>query len=732
MRWSPVGERVVGAAARKPPAAGPFAAGILLWAFALHTPALAQQPGVRPLTPAEAEQERMRKLLQDAPKAYVDKVMTPGEAPDRGGPGRAEEDVGGFRSWFSETRLTGSTAAGDGIALRSSRELGQSVGYRRETTSHGGFELLADVRTSNGADPLNFGPAVLSTRRRSQRLTLRSTGFPVSTRWFADSTAGDTFSEVTDALARNYRLSLGTRPVRGVGTRVHAADTDLRAGIGERGNLLGGPFPGFERTGGTLAWLGASRRTAFGIVGLQVNRASGPARGFLGAVEDEEITSAAAAWRWSGKPTPGLEAAGRLTAIHSRSAQGDAPAASASGWFAEGSLLADHGRHEFGLFRADPGLRFGDARIYDARGAYWRVDGVRASVGWGVGAQVDDQAPEGAAPGSRHVGLQSNLQVQIDRRSAVGGSIGIDRRRPRGSDPATGAGAARSESLYATAYYQRQAPGSGRSRFTATLRRNQALVVNGSAATGEELSWEQEWYTSPAPVDAPAVVTTLGIARDREDGLSRISPTAGLRLSYSPAPRWNVSANLRYTSTRSSLSTTQGLSGFLDTDYAFDNGWRIGAALTLNQVAVNLDDPTLLPGSGPQLVRSRDAYLSLWARWEGAAGSTPRGLGASARSVGAGALQGRVFFDENRDGEQQSQEQGVAGVEVILDGRFRITTDNFGRFAFPLVATGPHEVTLRQESVPLPWGLETDRGWRVEVPLRGQADLVVPVVKVGG
>jgi len=143
-------------------------------------------------------------------------------------------------------------------------------------------------------------------------------------------------------------------------------------------------------------------------------------------------------------------------------------------------------------------------------------------------------------------------------------------------------------------------------------------------------------------------------------------------------------------------------------------------------------DGALIATGSSQLLRTRDAFVALWARFDGARGNTVRGLGAGDRPVvGAGALAGRVFFDENRDGEQQPQEAGVPGVEVVLDGRFRTTTDSAGRYSFPLVATGAHRVGVRQESVPLPWGAADTRGWLAEVPLRGQATVAVPVVRLG-
>ena len=74
---------------------------------------------------------------------------------------------------------------------------------------------------------------------------------------------------------------------------------------------------------------------------------------------------------------------------------------------------------------------------------------------------------------------------------------------------------------------------------------------------------------------------------------------------------------------------------------------------------------------------------------------------------------------------------GVAGVEVVLDGRYRTVTDRDGQFEFPVVPTGHHRLSLTQESVPLPWGASGDNTSSVHVPLRGQASASIAVVKVG-
>jgi hypothetical protein len=100
------------------------------------------------------------------------------------------------------------------------------------------------------------------------------------------------------------------------------------------------------------------------------------------------------------------------------------------------------------------------------------------------------------------------------------------------------------------------------------------------------------------------------------------------------------------------------------------------------------------------------------------------------QGAGSGRIAGTVFLDANRDGAQQVDELGVAGVEVFLNQRQRTTTDSQGRYEFSTVPTGMQFISLRPESVPLPWGEGPRSRTTVEVPLRGTARAELPVVKV--
>jgi hypothetical protein len=693
-------------------------------------------PGVQSLDRYQAEQERLRKLMESRPKAYEDKVMDPSALPAVSDTSAAPSaDQEGLRSYLSETRL-GTARTDSGLELRRANELGQRFAYTQETLNYGDYSLEADLRSASG-DPGLIGVVGANPEKSSARITLRSIGFPITEKVFADTSLGDISSEVTTALGRSYRLSLGTSTVRGASTRIFDADSDTRAGAGVRGTLTGGPYSGFVRTEGELAWLGHSRRVGTnGSVGIQLSRATGVPAFTLTApvgISTANVSSVALAAGYGSTQLADGGHSGR--AIYMRSDTSGAGIGSAQGLFLEGSLRLDNLRHEFGAYQADPGLRYGDYLLQsDNRGAYWRVDASSMRLSWGLGLDVEELNPRrtGSQLNRLNIGLSANAQYRIDRNRFVGGNFSFrdSRYRVDGASDLREAVGEGTRNYYASGFYEtRLAPGWGRTRIRGTVRRNVELVTNGLPASGEEVEWEQDWITGRFETQRPELTTTLGVARDRSAGLTDTSPTAGVNFRVWLQPNWYVGGNLRFTSRQGNLATSRGLSGTLDSEMTLGNGWLAGATVSLNQAVVDTSAAGL---TGPTVSRSNDKTAEIYLRWEGTRGSGFQGAGLRAPgTVGAGGLGGVVFFDGNRDGEQQLDENGVPNVEVTLDGRYRIKTDRNGRFDFPLVGTGRHQLTLTLETVPLPWGAASDRAVVVEVPLRGQVTARIPVVRVG-
>ena len=696
---------------------------------------------IESLDRAQAEQLRLRARIDAAPAAYQDRYIdaaTDGFAADADAP----EAPTGFRSALIESRLGFGTSETTGRARRSAAEFGTRAEYRRETLNHGEFVLQADARHMSGDDAGSlYGIGSLGYARRSSsgRYTLRNLAFPIDAGTFADTALGDLYSETTDGLARNYRLSLGTSTLRGAATRIFSREFDLRAGFGERGNLAGGPYPGFEKSQGSLGWLGGTRRLSRDwVVAAQVDRASHiPAYDYglftPNAFGTKDVTS------WAGAVGYGpdflregdVKVRTTLVGSRTRSPTPDVPTGDAHGVFVEASARSGRFRHEMGAFVADPSLYFGDyALATGSRGVYWRVDHTGARMNWGAGLDHEQGEPDALRGpiGYRRDAASANAQYLVDRHTSFGGNANLNQTRYDGGARTDGEGWRGARGFYGSAFLQTRFFDLPRSRLSLTVRRNELIVLGGGTATGQELQWEQDWIDGRYATARTEFTTTLGYARDRSDGGSRDYPTAGVQFRYMVDAGFSVSGNLRYSSQSGGLSTSRGLSGIVGAEKELAGGWRIGLAANLNQARLATRQVSFY---GPQVVRSNDKTAYVYLRWEGTTGTPFQPAGVRGEAAGSGRIAGQVFLDANRDGEPQPGEAGAAGVEVLLDGRYRTTTDREGRFEFPMVATGRHQLTLTLETVPLPWGSPQDAGMSVDVPLRGQATAAMPVVRVG-
>lgn len=676
----------------------------------------------------ESEQERLKKLIADKPKAYQDKVME-GDDPAAGTSvdDTAEEVPEGFRSWAVEGRVGFADTQSSYQGKRSATETGVRLEHRFETRDYGEFSVQADLRHRSSDQDASVGPLGWARENTSARVTVRNYDLPVTTSIMADTSVGDISSEVTDAFQRSYRLSLGNSPVRGAGVRLSGEDFDVRAGAGKRGEMAGGPYPGFEERKGSLAWAGVSKQfndekltagvqvsSARGVSAYQHDKGSGKS-------VDEDVNSVAVSLKYGEELANDGDRKARVTLINSAVSSADHDDNS-HGIFLEGGFKEGRYRHELGLYGADPDLRFGDnTLVSNSQGAYWRADreGSRLTVGGGVDVEKQRVAPAGGDTSTR-IGVTANARYRLDRDDAVGGNASV--RNLQGAH-----GDSVSSNLHA--YYQTRFGDLGNSRFSATLHRNESLVSNGVAATGDEIQWEQDWISGKYETMRPELSTILGLVHDRSTGNTETYPTAGISGRYWLDSDLSVAGSLRHTSRSGNLATSQGLSGTASTEYNMGDGWRTGASASINQARVKVSGNSFIE---PQVSRSDDKLAQMYIRWDEASGEPYQLVGTrNVGSLGNGSITGAVYFDGNRDGEQQADEANVPGVEVFLDERYRTTTGKDGRFEFVQVTTGKHELTLNLDSIPLPWGVSGKQAVEVDVPLRGWVEAYLPVVKTG-
>ncbi len=702
------------------------------------------------LDPLQAEQERLRQLLDNQPKAYQDKVMNTDALAELRVVDEAKADEPeGLRAYVLESRLGFAQTDSTLLDASSTQEAGVRLEYRFDTQNYGEFvgQLDANSPVSSTGSYVSNSDSAWGTQSQTAaedkvRVTLRNLGLPVTSNILADTALGDISSEVTEAFGRSYRLSLGTDTVRGIGTRIYNGDFDLRVGSGQRGELSGEPYPAFTVLDGELSWLGFSHKLGDkAFAGIQLNQVRGSVAADSTAAQDgdksdgyQNVTSLVVAAGYGRELQNAGDRKLRVTWIQSQMAGSVAlQDKEASGLFVEAGFQHGRTRHELGAYTTEPGLQFGDnALMANSRGAYWRIDqnGTRLDIGGGV--DMDQYNPGGLTSDgltTERVSLGGNAQYRIDRHRSLGGSLYLsESRSARMTDQTTDTSDTRSRSVRGSVFYQLFNRDWGRSRLSATVHRNETVVSNGVAATGDEIQWEQDWITGKYETMRPELTTTLGLAHDRSVTDTQTYPTAGISTRYWFDSNWTASAQLRYTSRSGNLFTSQGLSGTVATELKLNNGWQLGVSANLNQAKVEVSGNDDLDA---QISRTTDKSAYVYVRWEGTAGKPYAMMGVRNKGhTGSGSIAGTVFFDLNRDGERQSDETDVSGVEVYLDGRYRAMTDKAGRFEFAQVTTGRHSLSLNPDSVPLPWGAASQREVNVDVQLRSEATAYMPVVKV--
>lgn len=655
-------------------------AGRLLLGLAALVPALAQAQPAPPATTTPAAA---------APAPYQDKVIE-GLAPlaDEDG-GRNDYDRNGWPRYLRlETRL-------GTLAFDTSRRtrIAYALDGLLETPNHGVLSVDGSVAPSP----------------RQQTLTLRQRQLPLPGGWTGHHELGVIAAPATELARRPSRILLPNAHLRGLRGEWEqpAQGLQLLAAHGEPGQRTSQPVDGFQGLGGRRSIVGAQWHGS-GVIDTDP-------QGWSLAVQHERASDAST--------TPSdLNPGGRTDAaathlavrhdgavLHTQAqlvrSSSQASDLSASGFWIDTEWDDGPRKHGLSAYRLEPGLSWAEqAMPADVQGftlrSQWRTRQWSTDVSYDWLRSVTGRLANGSyASGS--------ARWRLDRDNQIGGGVSLRR-------------------------FDGQAWGA-----YADWRRNNdwgnsglRLELAGGAdqqGPSRALSYDQDWAN---PLGW-TVSTTVGAGQyiEREDRRETARDgfwTAALALQ---APLGNNA------SLRGQVSSEQRDNGQQRHNLNLGGQWRINRhwafssqyTRSVGQAPVRRPlDPLAPVATDTTPLGSSDRSFLAVLRYEVDAGSRSVPLGGKALA-GGGRIEGTVFFDANRSGTQDASETGAPGVTVTLDNRYGVRTDAQGRFSFPFVAAGPRTVSVRNETLPLPWGVVDDGQVKIDVRLRETTVLNLPV-----
>ncbi|MFC5496172.1 hypothetical protein ACFPOE_01380 [Caenimonas terrae] len=621
------------------------------------------------------------------PPAYVDRVLETGPQANQAPEG--EPETINSEGWARSLRLDYSLSSQKGPSSSLSRAI-QFSGYL-DTPNYGALSVSGSLNSQQiDASGPDRGSSS-SSGRGSWRVDQRA--MPLDAGWYGDHSAGD-ISTASPPLARSLgRVFLPFIPISGLaGHWYRGEDIDLNAASGNPGLFTGIDVNGFSPAAGRVSSAGGQMQLAGQRNGLSRTEAA------VEVVDAHNVSEAgsasglsarslwtALAWEgaapWATTFTPGrtdpipLRSGGLRVQGNWMESSSNGGDRAAGGWL-DAAWRTDWLQNSGGIYYLQPNLRWGSSTMAsDLKGAYWRADtsARRWNLGWTLEASASVSGLSGRSVFGNVYGRYS-----LDKRNMFGATLSLR----------NGNGSGQSVQLswdHTSDWGQTQWRGN---------------VQHAGAIRTLFAGVDQAWAV-PLPF---ALSTSLGLEQSRSDsGVTASVRSWGLLAAYAPSSQLSVDASVRgaHGATSDALNANIGIS------WRYNLNWSLIGRYTeargqdpqSAQIVSALTAATLEPVIPTPASRS----LQLILRYEDRAGTVSAPLGG-APGVGAGSVNGTVFFDADSNGRRDASEAGTPNITVVLDRRFVARTDAQGRYEFPWVAAGAHVLQIQTDNVPLPWG----------------------------
>jgi hypothetical protein len=622
---------------------------------------------------------------------YQDQLIDPGVKGDPGATGSLTdetEEPAGQRLFALELRedwrKTGSTTT---------FETGIATQWRRETVNWG--EILVDAALRDARRRFDDSS---STRDQGGDISLYGLRIPVGGGRLADVSAGTMRTTPRSLATSGFRVLVSGPLLFGAGALAYDERDRAYVTAGRLARLEGTATQSVELEDGRLASAGFDYAfTPSWAIGTQVNA-------FRLDDASPDHTSGALALAWRRDRNLG----GKLGALSDDDGRG--------GFWAEGDWTTGRTLHRFGAYRFDRDIAFNATPILsDEETAYWRSDyrDPRLSASGSLDFTRTNLDRDPARGGTQTVAGYGTVNLRVSRVVSTGGSLSL--RQEKARTPS-----ARDRDVDSESAFVRVASDYGSSSLD--LSRYNARSPGTTTERITSISLNHDW-----PRWGPLYLTTLlSASEEREfEGTTR-RRIAGVSARASPLTGFSFDMNLLYGIVDRPAGREKDFNATLNATWQFQPDWQAQLFAIWNTNDLRTPDPFL-----PVDLEFRDKGVQLVLRYAKASGVPMIPLGGrTSAAAGSGRISGRVFFDENGDGLYQPTERAAARLTVLLDGRYPALTDSEGRFDFPLVAMGRHTVQVAVEGIPLPWGLIDERPFEVNVGLRTDMLVELPLSRI--
>lgn len=586
------------------------------------------------------------------PPTYEDRLIDGGTLPVLADDiGNAAYNADGQpRSWRFDAFASNINTGG-----MSRRENGLSFSGRYETMEYGALSFDGTFR--NGLN--------------SSLFTIWQRGLAFDNDWRANNGIGMMNTPSIELARGQYRFYLPTFSVFGVQTEwLHAGDLQIQASVGEPGTFDGLRLTGFSRLGGRIFTGGAQWVVApQWLAGFQF----ADAQDVRSNLDPNALNAKTTGRSWYGTAAwLGKNSRAQFNLVDSKVGS----ASHKHGFWLDGETRDGRYRHNYGLFRLDPGIVWGGYLpfIENTIGGYYRINYQSQQWLWTAGL---DSVSSISGIGTDAIYGTASLRYQASRSLGVGGAISVRH--------------ARDGAQAGYLYVDKQS-------FVGTTRVQVDVASAAGSQSSEQIAVDHAW-----PVETGLrLSSSLSFTREKTGEKRRSRANFGINGGWDIANNLSLEGNLRWLASRD-VGTSRSASANLSLNWRISSSWSMAMTYYDNR----REDPPALSAASqfPTILLApvaKDRALFLILRYEGRAGTSVVPLGGAPGS-GAGNIVGYLYLDANDNERREASEAGAANVTILLDGKFSTRTDNLGKFEFPLVAAGTHTISVIADNLPLPY-----------------------------